>query len=131
MKGVIQRRIDDVKDIDLIAYLQDRYPEKFSVRKNGEQLVYRNNKSLVIYRDHAYDFGEVRHAYKDSIYVEQMLSGCTFTEAVERLEVWKAEQLSKGTVSLNLFDNLDTDIDNDNLSKEEIVFITNDISNLE
>lgn len=130
MKGITQNRINDVKNIDLIQYLLDRYPDCFTKRKNGTQLVYKKYKSLVIYQDHAYDFGEVNHAYKDSIYVEQMLSGCTFKEAVERLEVWKAEQLSKGTVSLNLFDNLDIGIDNDNLPKEEILFITNDVSNL-
>ncbi|MBP3782750.1 MAG: hypothetical protein J6I68_05830 [Butyrivibrio sp.] len=112
MKGITQNRINDVKDIDLIQYLLDRYPDRFTKRKNGTQLVYKNNKSLVIYGDHAYDFGEVNHAYKDSIYVEQMLSGCTFMEAVERLEVWKQ---SKGDcddkIRLDLFDNVRSDID--------------------
>lgn len=91
MKGITQDRIDNAKDIDLIQYLQDRYQDKFRQRKTGE-LVLLSNKSFVLYKDHAYDFGEVKHPYKDSIFVEQMLSGCTFMEAVERLEIWLAEE---------------------------------------
>ncbi len=113
MKGITQNRINDVKDIDLIQYLLDRYPDRFTKRKNGTQLVYKNNKSLVIYEDHAYDFGEVNHAYKDSIYVEQMLSGCTFMEAVERLEVWKSSKTAEDNneVRLDLFTKVYDDVD--------------------
>lgn len=113
MKGITQNRINDVKDIDLIQYLLDRYPDRFTKRKNGTQLVYKNNKSLVIYEDHAYDFGEVNHAYKDSIYVEQMLSGCTFMEAVERLEVWKSNKIAEdcNEVRLDLFNRIYDDVD--------------------
>ncbi len=111
MIGITQNRINDVKDMDLIAYLLDRYPDKFIQRKNGEQLVYKNYKSLVIYKDHAYDFGEVRHAYKDSIYVEQLLSGCTFMEAVERLEVWKQSKADcNDEIRLDLFNMVHTDM---------------------
>ena len=108
MIGIIQSRINDVKDIDLIQYVLDKYPSKFNIRKNGEQLSYKDNKALVIYKDHAYDFGEVKHPYKDSIYIEQLLSDCTFTEAVERLEVWKKEKNAESSdeVKLDLFDNL-------------------------
>lgn len=103
MKGITQDRIDNVKDIDLIQYLQDRYQDKFRQRKTGE-MVLMSNKSFVVYKDHAYDFGEVKHPYKDSIFVEQMLSGCTFMEAVERLEIWLAEQEG----GIHMFDNLDS-----------------------
>ncbi len=111
MIGIIQSRINDVKDIDLIQYVLDRYPNKFNVRKNGEQLSYKENKALVIYKDHAYDFGEVKHPYKDSIYIEQLLSDCTFTEAVERLEVWKKgkDAESSDVVKLDMFDNVHTE----------------------
>lgn len=125
MIGITQNRIDDVKEIDLIAYLLDRYPDKFIQRKNGEQLVYKNYKSLVIYKDHAYDFGEVRHAYKDSIYVEQLLSGCTFMEAVERLEVWKRCKQSDCDTDnerLDLFDNLDN-LETEAVRTENMMYI--------
>lgn len=92
--------------------------------------LYRNYKSLVIYKDHAYDFGEVRHAYKDSIYVEQLLSGCAFMEAVERLEVWKAEQASKETGLLNMFDSLTVDRGEADTYNEGFLFIPDDISNV-
>ncbi len=128
MKGITQNRINDVKDIDLIQYLLDRYPDRFTKRKNGTQLVYKNNKSLVIYGDHAYDFGEVKHAYKDSIFVEQMLSGCTFMEAVERLEVWKSSKTAENSdeVRLDLFNRIYAD-DMDSEAKEPM-FIPDDCS---
>ena len=66
MKGITQNRIDNVKHIDLIKYLQDRHKEKFRQRKIGELVLF-SNKSFVVYKDHAYDFGEVRHPYKDMI----------------------------------------------------------------
>ncbi len=34
----------------------------------------------------------VKHPYKDSIYVEEMVSGCSFMEAVERIETWIAKR---------------------------------------
>lgn len=126
MIGIVQSRIDDVKDIDLIQYLLDRYPSKFNVRKNGEQLSYKDNKSLVIYKDHAYDFGEVKHPYKDSIYIEQLLSDCTFMEAVERLEVWKAEHASKETGNLDIFNNLNTNCEKE-IFGEGFMFIPDGI----
>lgn len=129
MKGITQDRIDNVKDIDLIQYLQDRYQDKFRQRKTGE-MVLLSNKSFVVYKDHAYDFGEVKHPYKDSIFVEQMLSGCTFMEAVERLEVWKKEKDANvsGIVSLDLFDNLKTDIDkDDSIANNSELMISDDV----
>ena len=60
-----------------------------------------------------------------------MLSGCTFMEAVERLEVWKKEEDAKasGIVSLDLFDNLKTDTDKDdsNANNSELVMISDDV----
>lgn len=132
MIGIIQSRINDVKDIDLIQYVLDKYPSKFNIRKNGEQLSYKENKALVIYKDHAYDFGEVKHPYKDSIYIEQLLSDCTFTEAVERLEVWKKgkEAETNGEVRLDMFDNLNTD--NDEIApNDELITIPDGISFVE
>ena len=107
MKGISLQRIDYVKDINLIQYVLDNYNEKFYQRKNGE-LVYKPNRSLVIYEDHAYDFSVVNHAYKDSIYIEELLSGCTFTEAVERIEVWKKskEAEENSLTSTHIFDTL-------------------------
>lgn len=107
MKGISLERINYVKDINLIQYVIDNYNDKFYQRKNGE-LVYRLNRSLVIYADHAYDFSVVKHAYKDSIYIEEFLSGCTFSEAVERIEVWKKskEADESGSVRIDIFNNL-------------------------
>ena len=124
MIGIVQSRINDVKDIDLIQYLLDRYPSKFNVRKNGEQLSYKENKALVIYKDHAYDFGEVKHPYKDSIYIEQLLSDCTFMEAVERLEVWKKGKNAESSdeVKLDMFDNLNT-LESEEERGENMMFI--------
>lgn len=119
MKGIEQVRIDIVKKIPLKKYLLDIYPDKFRIRNNGD-LVLKDNKGLVVYDDHAYDFGKVKHPYKDSIYIEQQLSGCTFMEAVERLENWidkhntpdknnttsKKEMDKPEKINLHLFDNI-------------------------
>ncbi len=115
MKGISQSRIDNAKDINLISYVLEKYEDRFYKRKNGE-LIYRDKKSLVIYSDHAYDFSEARHPYKDSIYVEELISGCTFMEAVERIEVWKKSKnaSSEDEVELDLFDDMYTDFSNEN-----------------
>lgn len=129
MKGIDQKRIDTVKRIPLQEYLLDTYPNKFRKRNNGD-LVLKENKGLVVYNDHAYDFGEVKHPYKDSIYIEQLLSGCTFMEAVERLEEWidkhdtpdknntpnehkTTPTQDKENIDLHIFDNLDVPEYND------------------
>ena len=91
MKGITQERINIVKNIDLIQYLKDNHPDRFRVRKGGE-LVDKQDKSFVVYQDHAYVYNEVKHPYKDSIYVEEMVSGCSFMEAVEHIETWIAKR---------------------------------------
>ena len=107
MKGISLERIDYVKDIDLIQYVIDKYNGLFYQRQNGE-LVYKANRSLVIYKDHAYDFSVTRHAYKDSIYVERLLGGSSFVEAIERIEAWKHSKAAQEgqCFSLNIFNNL-------------------------
>ena len=106
---ITMEQIDYVKDIDLIQYVLDNYKDLFYQRESGD-LVYKPNRALVVYKDHAYDFGTTRYPYKDSIYIEELCGGSTFVEAVERIEVWKKskEAEASGEHQLDIFENIQT-----------------------
>ena len=91
MIGIEKQEIIELNSINLIEYLLTTDPSNFRKRDNGT-IVYKPKDSIVIWDNHSYSFGTVKHAYKDNIGTLRLIYGYTFMEAVEKLRNFRASQ---------------------------------------
>lgn len=88
MKGITQKELQEIKEINLIDYIKETDPSHFRERDNGT-LVYLADKALVIYPDHGYYFEKVAHSYMDNIATLRFVYGYSFMDAIDHLKEYR------------------------------------------
>lgn len=91
MIGVSRKEITELNKINLKEYLLDTDKDNFRER-NNETIIYKKNNSLVIWKDHSYDFGTTKHPYKDVIGTLREIYDYSFMETIELLRDYKIQQ---------------------------------------
>lgn len=93
-----ERKLNILKNIDMIEYLMDVCPEKFKERKDGNLAYISKSVDLAIYKydkegkyhPHGYRFNK-DVGYKDIFDILDIVQDLCFPKAVEALEKWGQE----------------------------------------
>lgn len=95
MIGITREEVNELNAINIQEYLLETDKDNFIKRNNGT-IIYKKDKSYVIWSDHAYVFGKVvQHPYKDPIGLLRELYGYSFMEAVNKLREYVSKVENK------------------------------------